>query len=78
MFKRNEGILDRIVRLVVGMALLPAGLLWLGGWQGSAFGLLTAGLGVFVLITAFTGVCVLYIPFGISTLESGKKQSSAS
>ncbi len=74
MLNRNEGALDRIVRLVVSMILLPAGLFWLGGLQGNVPGLLTAVLGVFVLMTAITGVCILYIPFGISTLEAEKRQ----
>ena len=73
MFKRNEGILDRIVRVALGLVLLPAGLFWLGGLQGSVPGLLIAGLGVMGLITGFTGVCPLYIPFGISTLEKEKE-----
>jgi Inner membrane protein YgaP-like, transmembrane domain len=73
MFKRNEGILDRIVRVTLGMVLVPAGLFWLGGWQGSVLGLLIAGIGVLGLITGLTGICILYIPFGISTLEKEKE-----
>ncbi len=73
MFKRNEGILDRIARVALGMVLLPAGLFLLGGLQGSVLGLLTAGLGVIGLITGFTGVCPMYIPFGISTLAKEKE-----
>jgi hypothetical protein len=73
MFKRNEGLLDRVVRVVVGLALLPAGLFLLGGLQGSALGLVAAGLGVLGLITGLTGVCPLYIPFGISTLKKEKE-----
>ncbi len=78
MFKRNEGTLDRVVRVALGMVLLPTGLFWLGGLQGSVLGLLDAGLGVMGMITGFTGVCILYIPFGISTLEAEKKQSTLS
>ncbi len=73
MFKRNEGILDRIVRVALGMVLLPAGLFLLGGLQGNVLGLLTAGLGAVGLITGVTGVCPMYIPFGISTLEKEKE-----
>jgi hypothetical protein len=57
MFKRNEGMLDRIGRVVLGMGLVPAGLFWLGGLQGSVIGLVASGLGVMGLITGFTGVC---------------------
>ena len=78
MFKRNEGILDRIVRVTLGIVLLPAGLFWLGGLQGSVLGLAAAGLGTWVLITGLIGVCPLYIPLGINTLEADKKQSTPS
>lgn len=73
MFKRNEGILDRIVRVALGMVLLPAGLFLLGGLQGSVLGLVITGLGVWVLITGITGFCPLYVPFGINTLEKEKE-----
>ncbi len=78
MFNRNEGTLDRIVRLALGIVLLPAGLLWLGALQLSVLGLLIAGLGVIGLITGLTGVCPTYNLFGFSTLETEKKQSIAS
>ena len=78
MFKRNEGTLDRIVRVTLGIVFLLAAL-WFGGWQGNVgLGLLTAGLSLLALITGFTGVCPLYIPLGISTLEAEKKQSTTS
>jgi hypothetical protein len=74
MFKRNEGILDRIVRVALGMVLLLAGLIWwFGGLPGSAAGLVAAGLGVLGLLTGFTGVSLLYMPFRISTLEKEKE-----
>ncbi len=73
MFKRNEGILDRVVRVALGMGLVPAGLFWFGGLQGSVVGLVAAGLGGLGLITGFTGVCPLYIPLGISTLKQEKR-----
>jgi hypothetical protein len=73
MFKRNVGILDRIVRIVLGAVLLPAGLFVLGGLQGSVLGLLIAGFGVLGLVTGSTGYCPLYVPFGISTLEKERE-----
>ena len=73
MFKRNEGILDRILRVALGMVLLPAGLFWIGGLKGTVRGLATAGLGALGLITGITGMCPLYIPFGINTLEKEKE-----
>ena len=35
MFKKNMGWLDRTVRFIVGVALIPTGLFLLGGWQGN-------------------------------------------
>lgn len=73
MFKRNVGILDRILRVALGVVLLPSGLFLLGGLQGSVIGLVIAGLGGLGLITGFTGFCLLYILFGINTLEKEKE-----
>ena len=78
MFKRNEGTLDRIARLAVGIVLLPTGLVLLGGMQGNVLGLLVTLPGVIGLVTALTGFCPTYVLFGISTLESEKKPSVAS
>src|SRR5512133_2544036 len=74
MFKRNEGMLDRFVRVALGMVLLLVGLIWwLGGLPGGVAGMVTAGLGLLGLLTGFTGVSPLYMPFGISTLEKEKE-----
>jgi len=73
MFKRNEGILDRFVRVSLGIVFLPAGLFLLGGLQGNVPGLVFTGLGLLGLITGVSGVCPLYIPFGISTLENERE-----
>ncbi len=78
MFKRNEGTLDRIIRLAVGVVLLPAGLFWLGALQLSILGLLAVALGVIGLVTALTGFCPTYTLFGFSTIETEKKQGIAS
>jgi hypothetical protein len=73
MFKRNEGILDRTVRVALGLVLLLTGLFLLGGLQGSVLGLVIASFSVLPLTTGLTGVCPLYIPFGINTLEKEKE-----
>ncbi len=75
MFKRNEGTLDRIVRLAVGAVLLPAGLLGLGALQGSPIGLVAVGLGAIGLVTAVTGFCPTYVLLGISTVGAEKEPS---
>jgi len=73
MFKRNEGKLDRLIRLVLGLVLLPVGLFRLDGLRHSVLGLVIASLGGFGLFSSFTGFCPLYLPFGISTLEKEKE-----
>jgi hypothetical protein len=73
MFKRNEGIIDRTLRVLLSMVLLPTGLFWLGGLQGNVLGLVVAGFSLLPLITGLTGFCPLYVPFGINTLEKEKK-----
>lgn len=63
--KKNVGNVDRIVRFVLGGALVAAGIALAGSglWWLAIIGLVFAG-------TAFVRVCPLYLPFGIDT---GKK-----
>ena len=39
MIRQNMGRLDRTVRCIVGVALIPIGLFALGGWHGSLAGI---------------------------------------
>ncbi len=73
MFKRNEGVIDRILRVTVATVLLPSGLFLFGGLQGNVPGLVVTGLGTIALVTGLTGVCPSYNLFGISTLEKEKE-----
>ena len=56
--KTNVGTLDRIVRVILGLAILAAGY-----YYKSWFGL----IGIVPLLTAFVGFCPAYVPFGLST-----------
>lgn len=56
--KSNVGKADRIVRIILGLAIVAAGL-----YAQSWFGL----IGLVLLVTAFVGWCPAYLPFGIST-----------
>jgi hypothetical protein len=67
MLRRNEGPLDRALRLVAGIVLLPTGLIVLGALQGTISGLVFTVFGVIGLVTAATGFCPTYVLFGIST-----------
>ena len=69
MFKKNVGRLDRTVRIIAGVALIPIGLFLLGGWQGNSTGILVAILALIPLVTGLIGSCPAYVPFGISTRE---------
>ena len=54
----NIGTLDRIIRIVLGCALLGAG--W---YFHSIWGL----IGLLPLVTAFVRFCPAYLPFGLNT-----------
>ncbi len=56
--KRNEGNMDRIIRIVLGVAIAAAGL-YFQSWLGL--------IAIIPLATALVGFCPLYAIFGIST-----------
>ncbi len=66
--KQNVGGIDRILRIVLGLALLGAGLAFKSWWG-------LVGLGP--LPTAAIGWCPAYLPFGLNTCpaKSGPKPS---
>ncbi|MDD2720823.1 MAG: DUF2892 domain-containing protein [Gallionella sp.] len=62
--KTNEGSLDRIARVIAGLALIAltvTSTIGVWGW-----------IGVVPLLTGIFGVCPAYIPFGISTCPMKK------
>ncbi|KHF29431.1 DUF2892 domain-containing protein [Anoxybacillus sp. ST4] len=60
--KANIGSVDRIIRLILGVALL--GLFFLEG-NIKYVGI----LGIVLIITAFVRFCPLYVPFRINTTK---------
>ena len=56
--KKNVGSVDKVVRVIVGVAIILLGIIYQSWW-----GL----VGIVPLFTALSGTCLLYIPFGIST-----------
>ncbi|MCL9970512.1 DUF2892 domain-containing protein [Anoxybacillus kestanbolensis] len=60
--KANVGSVDRIIRLILGVALL--GLFFLEG-NIKYVGI----LGIVLIITAFVTFCPLYVPFRINTTK---------
>jgi len=63
--KKNIGKTDKIIRIILGLAIGVVGVYFQSWW-----GL----LGLIPLITAFTGMCGLYIPFGINTCSVKTEQ----
>jgi hypothetical protein len=64
---RNEGLIDRAVRVVLGAALLAIGFGVVQGVAGTVVGI----IGIVPLLTGLTGYCPLYALLGIDTLRGG-------
>jgi hypothetical protein len=62
MFK-NIGNTDRIIRIILGLAIAALGIAF-KSWLGL--------IAIIPLATAAVGTCPLYLPFGISTRGKGK------
>lgn len=58
--KPNVGGADRVIRIILGLVIIAAGL-YFKTWWGV--------VGVVPLLTAFVGFCPLYAPFKISTAK---------
>ena len=63
MLKTNVGSIDRILRIVIGAALL----LWFFVDQGTGFAHYIKLIGIVPLLTGLMSTCPLYSIFGIST-----------
>ena len=62
--KVNVGSTDRIIRIIVGIAIILIGFLY-ESWWGI--------IGLVVLLTGILKVCPAYMPFGISTCKTETK-----
>ena len=67
-FPNNEGPLDRVIRLILGFALIPIGLWVLDGVNASVAGIVVAAVGLIPLVTGAIGSCPTYRLFGFDTL----------
>ena len=63
MFKKNVGSVDRVIRIVLGIGMIGAGIYY-GSWLGA--------IGLIPLLTGILGTCGLYSLFGISTCKINK------
>jgi hypothetical protein len=68
MFATNEGTVDRLLRIVVGLALL----VWFFVDQGQGFWHYAKLIGVVPLLTGLVGSCPIYSMLGISTCPMKK------
>jgi len=62
--KRNESSADRMIRAIIGIALLVFGFIVSGTLQ-----LILLAAGILAVFTAITGFCGLYKLLGISTYK---------
>jgi hypothetical protein len=58
---RNVGGTDKIIRIILGLAIIVAGLL-AKSWWGI--------IGIIPLLTAIFSFCPAYLPFGIKTCKT--------
>lgn len=61
--KQNVGTADRIIRLILGLAIIGWGV-YAQSWWGA--------IGVVPIFTALVGWCPAYLPFGIKTCSVKK------
>jgi hypothetical protein len=66
--KRNESTLDRIIRVIIGIAALAVSFVVVGPLK-----IVLIVVAVIALFTAVTGFCLLYKLFGIATLKEKAK-----
>lgn len=56
---QNVGSIDRLLRILIGLALVAGAILGVvGGW---------GWLGLLPLLTGIVGICPAYLPFGLKT-----------
>ena len=67
--KSNENGIDRIIRIVAGIAALAAAFVSLGVMNGNILGIVVAAVGAILLVTGFVGFCPAYRIVGMSTCK---------
>ncbi len=68
--KKNMGLADRIIRLVIAAILAY---LYFSGTVTSTLGIVLLVLAIVFVLTSLIGFCPLYAPFGIKTCSSTKE-----
>ncbi len=68
--KKNMGSADRIIRIIA--AVVIAGLYY-GGYISGTLGIVLLVVAVVFALTSFVSFCPAYVPFGINTCSTEKK-----
>lgn len=69
--KSNEHAIDRIIRVVLGIAALVAAFMSLGIMEGQILGIVVAAVGAILVLTGIIGFCPAYKICGMSTCKDG-------
>jgi hypothetical protein len=66
--KVNVGIIDRVVRVIIGIVIVGAGVFYESAW---------GAIGLIPVFTAAFGFCPIYVPLGVSTCPVQKAINKA-
>lgn len=67
--KANENGADRALRLILGVLIVVAAVLWLDLMAGALTGIIAAAIGAILVITGLVGFCPAYRLVGVSTCK---------
>lgn len=56
-YAKNLPMLERVLRITVGLGLILSGMLYFHGGLGGLWGLVSAGSGAGAIVTGFLGYC---------------------
>jgi hypothetical protein len=65
--EKNEGMLDRVIRVILGFILIYIGAIYMG--LSGVLAYIVVLVGLILLITGAIGYCGLYSVIGINTLK---------
>ena len=69
----NEGIADRVIRVIAGIALAAVAWFVLGLGEGEILGIVAVAVGAILFLTGVVGFCPAYKLVGLSTCPLKKK-----
>lgn len=68
--KKNMGSADRIIRILAAVIIA---VLYYGGYISGTLGIVLLVVAVVFALTSFVSFCPAYVPFGINTCSTEKK-----